>query len=352
MKKRRIRTACRYALGTVLIGCLLVILVKPLLIQKERTPVEKHGGLSVRGSNIVDENGEIFILQGVSLHTLERDADDQLLNEKTLCYIRDHWKVNAIRIAVPVSGANSYSSSTSARLRLMETVQYGIELAGRLGLYVIVDWHVLEDGNPLRHEKEARHFFGALSEKYPDQDNILYEICNEPNGVKGSWTNIKKYAEEVIPVIRENSPEAVIIVGMPEWSSDPEPVMKQPLRGMGNIVYSYHFYAATHKEDRREALKKALRTELPVLVTEFGLCSAYGNGEPDMEEGERWLALLDQYAVGRICYGFFELDTGCALLRKNAGMDGEWNEESLTTTGKWLSDFYNSRRIPEMRSDG
>ena len=350
MKKGRIRTACRSVLGAMLISCLLAAFAKPLPVQRERTPVEKHGGLSVRGSNIVDANGEVFLLQGVSMHSLERDADDELLNEKALRYIRDHWRVNAIRIA-PVSGPNSYSSSRASRLRLMETVQYGIELADRLGLYVIVDWHVLEDGNPLRRESEARHFFGALSEKYQDQDNILYEICNEPNGPKGSWSNIRKYAEEVIPVIRENSPEALIIVGMPEWSSDPEPVMKQPLSGMGNVVYSYHFYAATHKEDRREVLEKALRKGLPVLVTEFGICSAYGNGTPDPEEGEDWLFLLDQYAVGRICYGFFELDTGCALLRRKAGTDGEWNEESLTATGQWLSDFYNARRIPEMRSD-
>lgn len=342
MKKKGIRAACRCVSGMMLVACLVAAFAKPLPVQREQTPVEKHGGLSVCGSNIVDANGEVFLLQGVSMHALERDDDDQLLNEKALCYIRDHWNVNAIRIAVPVSGSNSYSSSTSSRLRLMETVQYGIELADKLGMYVIVDWHVLEDGNPLHHMEEAKDFFRAISEKYPEQDNILYEICNEPNGSGGTWSNTRKYAEEVIPVIQANSPNALIIVGMPEWSSDPEPVLKQPLQVDGNVVYSYHFYAATHKEDRREVLEDALQQGLPILVSEFGICTAYGNGEPDMEEGEEWLSLLDQYEIGRICYGFFELDNGCDLLRKNAGLDGEWTKDSLTKTGKWLVDYYNA----------
>lgn len=343
MKKRGIRTVCKYVLGTVLIGCLFASFAKPLSIQRERTPAEKHGKLSVQGIHLVDENGEVFVLQGVSMHSLQRDDDDQLLNEEALCYIRDHWKVNALRIAVPVTGTGSYSSSTASRLRLIETVQYGIELADKLGMYVVVDWHVLEDGNPLHHVNEAKSFFRAISEKYPDQDNILYEICNEPNGSEGTWSNVRKYAQEVIPVIRENAPDSLIIVGIPDWSSNPEQVLRQPLGEFENIVYSYHFYAATHKEDRREVFEKALSQGLPLLVSEFGLCTAYGNGSPDLEESKEWLALLNQYSIGRICYGFFELDNGCDLLRKNAGMDGEWDEKSLTKTGTWITDVYNGR---------
>ena len=51
-----------------------------------------------------------------------------------------------------------------------------------------------------------------MTEKLKGEKHVLYEICNEPNS-GCSWEDIKTYANEVIPVIRENAPEAVILVG-------------------------------------------------------------------------------------------------------------------------------------------
>lgn len=89
-----------------------------------------------------------------------------------------------------------------------------------------------------------------MTEKLKGEKHVLYEICNEPNS-GCSWEDIKTYANEVIPVIRENAPEAVILVGTPTWSQKIEKPQNDPITGYDNIMYTLHFYAATHKEDLR-----------------------------------------------------------------------------------------------------
>ena len=72
-----------------------------------------------------------------------------------------------------------------------------------LDMYVIIDWHILMDNNPNTHKEEAKEFFREMSTLYADTPNVIYEICNEPNGNSVTWDkSIKPYAEEIIPIIR------------------------------------------------------------------------------------------------------------------------------------------------------
>lgn len=82
-------------------------------------------------------------------------------------------------------------------------------------MYVIIDWHILSDGDPNCYKDEAKAFFSEMAEKYKDRVNVLYEICNEPNGV--DWQTVKEYAEEIIPVIRGKDEDAVVLVGNHDW---------------------------------------------------------------------------------------------------------------------------------------
>ena len=64
----------------------------------------------------------------------------------------------------------------------------------------------LDDNNPMTYKEEAKEFFDEMSREYKDIPNVLYEICNEPNGEEVTWDDvIKPYAEEMIEVIRNNS---------------------------------------------------------------------------------------------------------------------------------------------------
>ena len=137
-------------------------------------------------------------------------------------------------------------------------------------MYVIIDWHILNDNNPNSHIDDAKEFFDDVSAKYSSNHNVIYEICNEPNGGT-SWSDIKSYAEIIIPVIRKNDKNAIIIVGTPNWSQDVDIVSEDPITGYDNIMYAVHFYAATHKDDLRNKVKTAISNGLPVFVSEFNL---------------------------------------------------------------------------------
>lgn len=105
-----------------------------------------------------------------------------------------------------------------------------------------------------------KEFFAQMALKYADNNNVIYEICNEPNGGT-SWEDIKNYAGQVIPVIRQYDKDSVIIVGTPNWSQYVNQAAESPISGYENIMYSFHFYAGTHKEDMRQNVQNAIDVE-------------------------------------------------------------------------------------------
>lgn len=48
------------------------------------------------------------------------------------------------------------------------------------------------------------------------------------------------------------NPEYIILVGSPHWDQDLHLVAADPLQGFNNIMYTLHFYAATHKQELRD----------------------------------------------------------------------------------------------------
>ena len=148
-------------------------------------------------------------------------------------------------------------------------------------MYAIIDWHILSDGNPQTHQSEAKTFFSEMSKEFAKNTNVLYEICNEPNG-NTSWSQIKSYAQEVIPAIRKNDPDAVILVGTPNWSQYVDQAAADPIRGYDNIMYTLHFYADTHRDSLQSTMVSALSKGLPIFVSEYGICDASGPAERPM----------------------------------------------------------------------
>ena len=129
-------------------------------------------------------------------------------------------------------------------------------------LYVILDWHILSDGNPMAHVEEAAAFFAEMAQRYRDVPNVLYEICNEPNG-NVSWAgDVKPYAQRIVSVIRAHSPKAVILIGSPTWSQDIHLAAADPVAG-DNLMYTLHFYAGTHGAELRGRIDDALAKGLP-----------------------------------------------------------------------------------------
>ena len=290
------------------------------------SPVAKWGRLQVKGTQIVSDKGKKVQLKGVSTHGIAWFP--QYVNNSSFASMK-RMGANTIRLAFYSDPAAGYDAG------LYKKVEEGIQAATGLGMYVVLDWHILSDGNPKIYEKNAGKFFTYFSRKYGKQKNILYEICNEPNGNVTWAKDIKPYARRIIKKIRKYDKKNIIIAGSSTWCQDVDQTAKSPLKGK-NIAYSLHFYAATHKEDLQQKLKTAYKAGLPILVTEFSICDASGNGAIDKSSGKKWIKLLKKYKIGFIAWSLCNKQESASLLKASCSKTGNFKKSDLSKTGKWI----------------
>ena len=168
----------------------------------------------------------------------------------------------------------------------MEWLKNCIDYCAAQNMYCIVDWHLL--GNPLTNLNQAKTFFSAISNyvKTKNYHHVLYEICNEPNqNAKGTiyelgqavWTQTKTYTAEVLPLIKANDPNAIVIVGTPQWCEGLVFPMIDPLDEQGmNVMYGFHSY--TSDQERYLGLLSAASAFIPVFVSAWSVDALSNNG--------------------------------------------------------------------------
>ena len=297
--------------------------------------MDYYGALSVSDGKLVDSHGKEVQLTGISTHGI--NWFPEFATPETIASLRNNFGINVIRLAMYTSDYNGYCVGGSDNQKdLMDKICSAVDAATENDMYVIIDWHILSDENPNTYKAESIQFFGEMVRKYKGNDNVIYEICNEPNG-DTTWSDIKSYAKEVIPVIRNVDSDAVILVGTPEWSSDLESVQDDPLN-FKNIMYTYHFYAASHKDDARAELESALEAGLPVFISEYGLVSADGNGSVDTKEAKKWYDLIDEYKLSSCIWNLSNKDEGSALISADCQSTLDWKYEDLSEEGKYFFD--------------
>ncbi len=297
--------------------------------------LERHGALSVDGADLVDKNGEKIQLCGVSTHGLAWFP--QYVNEDSFRTLHDDWSINCVRLALYTDEYGGYCSGGDKE-SLKSLIRDGIAYATELDMYVIVDWHVLNDRDPNVHKEDALAFFQEMTAEYADYTNILYEICNEPNG-SATWESVKSYAEEVIPVIRANDEDAVILVGSPTWSQDIDKAEADPLE-FDNILYTLHFYADTHRDSLRSRLEACADGGLPLFISEFGTCDASGNGANNFEQTAKWLELIEEYNLSFFCWNLSNKAETSSLINSSCQKTSDWSEEELSEAGKWMRNYF------------
>lgn len=293
---------------------------------------EKHGALHVSGTRLVDGQGRPVQLRGVS--TLGLAWYPEFVNEAGFRTLRDDWGANAVRLAMYTCEEGGYMTGGD-KAALEALIDRGVKLCAALGMYAIIDWHILSDGDPNIHADAAEDFFRRLSALYADQAHVLYEICNEPNGPGVTWPVVKAYAERIIPVIRANAPGAVILCGTPTWSQDVDQAAADPL-AFDNVMYSLHFYAATHKQALRDKAEAAMAAGAPVFIDEFSICDASGNGVIDYDSAAEWRALIKKHGLSYMAWSLSNRDESAALVRADCHKTSAWTDADLTDTGRWL----------------
>ncbi len=296
--------------------------------QQNYTIVEHFGQLQVSGKDIVDKNGDVVTLRGMSLFWSQWGG--QFYNKETIEWLRDDWKCTIVRAAMGVENGGYLNNPETEYQKIKSAIDACIEL----GIYVIVDWH---DHHAEEHIEEAKAFFESVSAEYGNYPNILYEIYNEPLNV--SWNDVlKPYSEEVISVIRANDPDNIIVAGTPNWSQDVEDVIGNRLTS-NNVAYSFHFYSSTHKSELRAKAIQAVNAEIPLFVTEWGMSEANGNGIIDNVSLNEWVNFMEANNLSWCNWSIVNKnETSAALLPSTNTLSG-WSSDQLSQSGQTIRDY-------------
>lgn len=301
-----------------------------------------NGKLKLDGTRLCNSKGKPIQLKGPS--TLGLVWYPEYINKKAFKTVKD-WGANLIRLAMYTMEEDGYLSGGDQTFT-KELIDRGVKYATELGMYVIIDWHILSDGNPQTHKEEAKAFFEEMTDKYKGYDNVLYEICNEPNGDEVTWPVVKAYAEEIIPIIRRNCPDSIILVGTPKWSQLVDEAADLPLEDCGPVMYSVHYYAATHKQELRDRVEYALSKGVPVFLDEYSICDASGDGEINVEEAYAWEKLADDHMLSYAQWNLSNRDESSAMVKATCTKTSDWEDEDLTVTGRWMK-----RRLGGMKQE-
>lgn len=333
-------------------SCLLVLAAA--LSASAATPVELHGALKTSGSQIVgSRDGAPVQVAGPSLYWSVWGGQNYY-NRAAIDWVVKDWKATVVRAAMAVdvnqTRDKGYLQGAAAQVQLVKTV---VDAAIANGIYVIVDWH---DHDANLHVTQAKEFFEAMGQAYGSSPNVIWEIWNEPeskNGTgtngKDTWTDIRAYADQVIPVIRKHSTN-LIVVGTPNWSQDVDSASLNPLADT-NVAYTLHFYAGTHKQSLRTKAEAAMRRNVALFVTEFGTTTSdggqhasTGNGNVDNfkiypAETTTWLDWCDKYKLSWANWSLSNKDeASAALLSSTGSTTGNWDVSALSESGRYIRD--------------
>ncbi|SEB84845.1 endoglucanase [Streptomyces sp. 2131.1] len=292
------------------------------------TPVGTNGQLHVCGTNLCNQYNRPIQLRGMSTHGLQWFS--QCYNNASLDALANDWKADLLRTAMYVQ-EDGYETDPAG---FTNKVNGLVDMAEARGMYALIDFHTLTPGDPNYNLQRAKTFFASVAARNAAKKNVIYEIANEPNGV--SWAGIKSYAEQVIPVIRAADPDAVVIVGTRGWSSlgvsdgsNESEVVNSPVNAT-NIMYAFHFYAASHKDNYRATVSRAA-SQLPLFVTEFGTVSATGGGALDRSSTTAWLDLLDQLKISYANWTYSDANESSAAFKPGTCDGGDYSSSGVLT---------------------
>lgn len=291
-----------------------------------QTPVERHGQLSVRGNQIVDQHGEPVTLRGMSLFWAQWMP--QYYNADAVRWLVADWNINLIRAAIPPA-PNGYAEDPATFTAKAEAV---IDAAIANGIYVIVDWHAHQP-----FTAEARTFFGHIAEKYGDHPNVIYEPWNEPLDSHDWVRDIKPHHEAIIPAIRAHDPDNIIVLGTSTWSQDVDEAAADPVAG-ANLAYTLHFYAGSHQADLRRKAVRALELGAALMVTEYGTTNYDGDGPVWREATQEWWDFMEEHHISYANWSVADKVESSAVLHPGAAGTGGWTDAMITPSGHFVRD--------------
>ncbi len=268
-----------------------------------------NGRLHVEGSKLMNSKNQEFRLMGASNGVSPQDSHavlkpgNKMYTEKSFATLKS-WGANGFRIFINgnfwVGTEEQYSAGM---VNLKETIENLI----KNDMYVILNWQGALNSTDDPNAAKAKKFFSDISNYYKNDYHIIYEIWNEPHASL-SWATIKACAEDMIPIIRANAPDSIILVGTPNNDHGLNEVIGNELN-FKNIMYTNHTYVNDLTTQYFDNLKAALESGLPIFESE---CGATESGTPVGDyirkaHFDAFVSILNKY---NISYMYFCWEAG------------------------------------------
>lgn len=297
----------------------LLLVILSFIIHAQ--PVAKHGALHVEGTQLKDSAGNAVVLRGMSFGW--HNFWPRFYTAGAVNSLSKGWGCTVVRAAMGVEPANGYIEKPDWSKEKIKTV---VDAAIKEGIYVIIDWH----SHNIRL-KEAKSFFAEMAATYGKYPNIIYELFNEPD--EETWPEVKAYSETLISTIRAIDKNNIILVGCPHWDQDVNLPAADPIKNVTNIMYTIHFYAATHKQYLRTRCEEALAKGLPLFISESAGMEASGDGPLKEPEWNKWIEWAEAKKISWVTWSVSDKEESCSVLQKTASSDGKWTDKDLKLSG-------------------
>ena len=307
--------------------------------------------LKVQGTQLCAD-GEPVVFDGISYgwHNLW----PRFYNRASVRELAGTYGVRLVRAAIGADG-HALADNPGCHGGYIQEPEFALErlyavVDGAIdaGIYVIVDWH-----SHVLHTEEACGFFSTVASKYAGVPNVIYELFNEPvsrafetsrsyddlgdpEAMAAYWKELKAYAEACIGAIRaaEGGYEPLILMGCPCWDQRIDLPAADPVEGYGNLMYTVHFYAATHKDALREATMRAVEGGTPVFISECAACEASGDGPMDMDSWAEWTSLAASKGISIARWSVSDKAETCSMFTPSASSEGPWTPDVVKPWGK------------------
>lgn len=265
--------------------------------------------LSVNGSNIVDQNGNVFVIKGMGTPDIdmlvkggrENPANFPDMYPKSLEQVLDltwDWAgLNTIRLTIHAweddweIGQIGWDTYSDKEQFCSDVLDRSINYCINLGYYVIIDWHYfVARGWTGGDETNIAVFWNKVAPRWSGNANVIYEIFNEPGG--GNWgtrgdsnnSDFVDFAERLTNAIRggnwsyyglgsTSGANNLVLVGAPNWSQQ-LPNAYNPNASYdanlfltaSDVAYVCHIYP----QHGRPSWFEYTQRYRPVVLTEFG----------------------------------------------------------------------------------
>jgi len=298
---------------------LLVVLLVALGIFTATGPAKAAVGFRVSGRNLLDVNGNNFIMRGIShAHVWYPN------NTAAFADIKSRG-ANTVRVVLGGGrwGPNSVSDVANV-INLCKTNRLVCLLENH-------DTTGFGEQQGATSLAQAVTYWNSIKSALVGQENwVIINIGNEPigNNNAAQWTQATK---DAIVAMRNNGFQHTLVVDAPNWGQDWQFIMRDNAPSVlasdpqGNTVFSVHMYGVFNTaQEVTDYVGSFVSRGLPLIIGEFG--HNHSDGDPDENA---IMATAQSQGIGYIGWSWSGNSGGVEYL----DMVNGFNNSSPTTWG-------------------